>query len=118
MRAGGAEDVGFDGGGDQVAVPLQDGWDDRPVGLEGSRWAEGQDRVALLDGQVEVAQEAVADAVAAAQDDPPPPQPQDKEAAQLATSSPTWPRAPADGGEPGATPAERGAHRRGRGARR
>jgi hypothetical protein len=69
-------DVGFDGGGDQVALPFQDGRDDQAVGLEGSGWAEGQHRMALLHGQEETAEEAVSDAVAAAQDDPSPPRPQ------------------------------------------
>jgi len=50
VGAGGPEDVGFDGGGDQVALPFQDGRDDQPVGLEGAWWAEGEDRVALFDG--------------------------------------------------------------------
>ncbi len=73
VGAGGPQDVGLDGGGDQVALPLEDGRDDQPVGLERSRRSEGQDRVALLDRQVQAAEEAVAAAVAAAEDDPPPP---------------------------------------------
>ena len=88
VGAGGPQDVGFDGGGDQVALPLQDGRDDQPVGLERSGWAEGEDRVALLDGQVQPAEEAVADAVAAAQDDPPPPRPQHQQPAQLPPARP------------------------------
>jgi hypothetical protein len=88
VGAGGAEDVGFDGGGDQIPLPLQDGRDDQPVGLEGAGWAEGQHRVALFDGQVEAAEKAVADAVAAAQDDPPSPGPEDQEPAQLPPAGP------------------------------
>ena len=52
VGAGGPQDIRLDGGRDQVALPLQDRRDDEAVGLEGSRWPEGQDRVALLDGQV------------------------------------------------------------------
>jgi hypothetical protein len=88
VGAGGAEDVGFDGGRDQVALPLQDGRDDQPVGLEGAGWAEGQDRVALLHGQVQATQEAVAKAVAAPEDDPAPPGPQDKESPELPPARP------------------------------
>jgi hypothetical protein len=76
VGAGGPQHVGFDGGGDQVALPLQDGRDHKPVGLERARWAEGQHRVALLDGQVEATEKAVAEAVATAQDDPAPPWPE------------------------------------------
>src|SRR5215217_1811149 len=53
VGAGGPQHIRLDGGGDQVALPLQDGWDDQPVGLERPWWAEGQDRVALLDGQIQ-----------------------------------------------------------------
>jgi hypothetical protein len=61
--------------------------------------AEGQDRVALLDSQVEATQEAVSDAVAAAEDDPAPPWPQDQEAAQLPPAGPLRaPLAPAPAG--------------------
>src|SRR5512132_2653743 len=42
----------------------------------------------LLDGQVEAAQEAVSDAVAAAEDDPSPPRPQHQQAAQLPETGP------------------------------
>jgi hypothetical protein len=76
------------GGGDQVALPFQDGRDDQPVGLEGAGWAEGQDGVALFDCEVEAAEEAVSDAVAAAEDDPPSPWPQDQQAAQLPPARP------------------------------
>ena len=58
------------------------------MGLEGAGWSERQDRVALLDGQVEAAEEAVSEAVAAAQDDPPPPGPEHEEAAQLPPAGP------------------------------
>jgi hypothetical protein len=43
----------------------------RPWVLKDSGGPEGQHRVASLDGEVEPAEEAVSDAVAAAQDDPP-----------------------------------------------
>ena len=88
MGAGGPEDVGSDGGGDQVALPFQDGGDDQAVGLEGAGWAEGQDGVALFDGQVEAAEEAVADSVAAAEDDPSPPWAHHEQAAQLPPARP------------------------------
>ena len=78
MDAGGPEDVRLDGGGDQVALPLENRGDNQAVGLEGAWWSEGQYRVALLDGQVEAAEEPVAEAVAAAQNDPPSPRPQDQ----------------------------------------
>ena len=112
MGAGGPQDVGFDGGGDQVALPFQDGRDDEAVGLERPRWAEGQDRVALLDGQVQAAEEAVADAVAAAQDDPPPPRPQDQQPAQLPQAGPPGaallaPAAGPGGQQPDQQPVER-----------
>jgi hypothetical protein len=79
VGAGGAEDVGFDGGGDQVALPFEDGRDDQPVGLERAWWPKGQHRVALLDGQIQAAQESILDAVAAAEDDPPSPGAQDQQ---------------------------------------
>src|SRR4029453_10146283 len=88
VGAGGAEDVGFDGGGDQVALPFQDGRDDEAVGFEGAGWSEGQDRVALFDGQVQPPEEPVAGAGAAAQDDPAPPWAQDQEAAELPPARP------------------------------
>jgi hypothetical protein len=62
------------------------------VGLEGAGWAEGEHRVALFDGQVEAAEEAVAEAVAAAEDDPPSPGSQDQQPAQLPPARP--PRSP------------------------
>jgi hypothetical protein len=61
------------------------------VGLERPGWSEGQDRVALLDREVQPAQEAVSDAVAAAQDDPPPPRPKHEEAPQLPEAGPPSP---------------------------
>jgi hypothetical protein len=91
VGAGGPQHIRFDGGGDEVALPFQDGRDDQPVGLEGAGWAEGEDRVALLHGQIEAAQEAVSDAVAAAQDDPAPPGSQDQQAAQLPQAGPSSP---------------------------
>ena len=105
MGAGGPQHVGFDGGGDQVALPLQDGRDDQAVGLERPRWAEGQHRVALLHGQVQAAEEPVADAVAAAQDDPPPPRSQHQEPAQLPPARPPGaPLPPAAAGPGGDQP--------------
>ena len=83
MGAGGSQDVGLDGGGDQVALPLENRGDHEAVGLERPWRAEGQHRVALFDGQVEAAQQAVFDAVAAAEDDPSPPGPKHEEPAQL-----------------------------------
>jgi hypothetical protein len=88
VGAGGSEDVGFDGGGDQVALPLQDGRDDQPVGLERPGWPKGQDRVALLHGQVEAAEESILDSVAAAQDDSAPPRPQHYKVAELPEAGP------------------------------
>ena len=61
---------------------------DEAVGLERSRWSEGQDRVALFDGQIQAAEEAVAEAVAAAQDDPASPRPQHQQPAQLPPARP------------------------------
>ncbi len=111
MGAGGPEHVRLDGGGDQVALPLQDGRDDQAVGLERPGRAEGQDRVALLDGQVQAAEEAVAEAVAAAQDDPPSPRAHDEQAAQLPQLGPPWRRAGGAGGGPVGRPAGPAAHR-------
>jgi hypothetical protein len=88
VGAGGPQDVGFDGGGDQVALPLEDGRDDQAVGLERPWRAEGQHRVVTLHGQVKPAEETVAEAVAAAQDDPPPLGPEYKQAAQLPPAGP------------------------------
>jgi hypothetical protein len=76
MRAGGPQDIGLDRGRDQIPLPFQDGRDDQPVGLEGAWRPEGRHRVALLDGQVQAAEEAVA----AAQDDPPAPRPHHQQA--------------------------------------
>jgi hypothetical protein len=73
MGAGGPQDVGLDGGRDQIPLPLEDRGNDEAVGFERPRWSEGEHRVALLHGQVEAAEEAVSDAVAAAEDDPTPP---------------------------------------------
>jgi hypothetical protein len=91
VGAGGSQDVGFDGGGDQVALPFQDGRDHQAVGLERSRRAEGEHRVALLDGQVQPAEQAVAEAVAATQNDPSPPRPEDQQSAQLPPAGPLGP---------------------------
>jgi hypothetical protein len=44
--------------------------------------------VALFDGQIQAAEEPVADSVAAAKDDPPPPRPQHEQAAQLPPARP------------------------------
>ena len=88
MGAGGPQDIGFDGGGDQVALPLENRGDHEAVGLERPWRPERQDRVALLDGQIEAAEEAVAEAVAAAQDDPAPPGPKHEEPAQLPEAGP------------------------------
>jgi hypothetical protein len=44
--------------------------------------------VALFDGQIQAAEEPVAEAVAAAEDDPPPPRADDQEAAQLPPAGP------------------------------
>jgi hypothetical protein len=112
VGAGGPEHVGFDGGGDQIPLPLQDGRDDQPVGLERPGRPEGQDRVALLDGQVQPAEEAVADSVAAAKDDPSPPRTQDQEAAKLPPARPPGaplpPAAGPGGDQPDQQPVEEG----------
>ena len=91
MRAGGPQHIGFDGGGDQVALPLENRGDDQAVGLEGAGWAEGQDRVALFDGQIQATQQPVSNAVAAAQDDPSPAWAEHEEAAQLPPTRPLRP---------------------------
>jgi hypothetical protein len=88
MGASRPEHIRLDRGGDQVALPFQDGRDDQPVGLERPWWAEGQHGVALLDGQIQPAEQPVADAVAAAEDDPPPPRPQHEQPAQLPPAGP------------------------------
>src|SRR4029453_2739928 len=88
VGAGGPQDVGFDGGRDQVALPLQDRGNYESVGLEGPRWAEGEHRVALLHGQVQPAEKTIPNSVAPAQDDAPPPGPQDQHPPQLPPARP------------------------------
>ena len=100
MGAGGPQHVGFDGGGDEVALPFQDGRDDQAVGLERAWWSEGEHRVALLDGQVQAAEEPVSDAVAG-QDDPSSPGPEHQQAAQLPQARPPGAPFPASAAGPG-----------------
>jgi hypothetical protein len=57
--------------------------------------------VALFDGQVEAAEEAVSDAVAAAEDDPSPPRPEHEEPAELPPVRPLGAPFPAAAARPG-----------------